>query len=73
MGAKVKVFYSPTDSADSVLEPGVHPSSWFLPLFGCAFIVFPIIMVGVGVLFGKRMVKSRTVADTNGIIGNNFT
>jgi len=45
VGAHIKVFYSPADCSDAVLEPGVHPSSWFLPLLGGLFIVGPLLMM----------------------------
>jgi hypothetical protein len=48
-GTKVTVFYSPGDPADCVLEPGVHPSSWFLPGIGGAFVLFP--LIGVAATF----------------------
>jgi hypothetical protein len=44
VGEKVKVFYSPTDFTNSVLEPGMHPSCLFLPSIGLAFIAIPLIL-----------------------------
>jgi hypothetical protein len=53
VGGKVKVFYSPGDPADSVLEPGIQPSSWFLPGVGGAFILISLIGM-VTTRFRKR-------------------
>jgi len=64
VGKTVKVFYSPTDPADSVLEPGVHPSSWFLPIVGAAFIVIPALMMSIA--FATNVFrKQRRVVETN--------
>jgi hypothetical protein len=69
VGTKVKVYYSPSDSKDCVLEPGVHASSWLLPLMGCAFIGFPMLMMCL-VLFQKK--KKSTPIDDNGPVGQYF-
>jgi hypothetical protein len=40
VGAKIRVYYSPTDPSDCVLEPGVQTDSWGLAGMGGAFVVF---------------------------------
>jgi hypothetical protein len=61
----VKVSYSPTDPADSVLEPGIHPSSWFLPILGGVFVVVPALMLAAGFLYNVYGKKTRRIVDTN--------
>jgi hypothetical protein len=53
VGTKVKVFHSPADTTDAVLEPGLNAGCWFLPLFGTAFILLPSLMM-VAVFFAGR-------------------
>ncbi len=36
-GKEVRVFYSPSDPQECLLEPGVKGQTWFLPLFGILF------------------------------------
>ena len=64
VGKQVKVFYSPSDPADSVLEPGVHPSSWFLPILGAAFVVVPAMVMSIG-FAGTAFRRQRRVVETN--------
>jgi hypothetical protein len=40
VGTKVKVFYSPTDPSDSVIEPGMSHWNWLLPAVGCIMIAW---------------------------------
>lgn len=47
-GKEVVVYYSESDPYESVLEPGVHKSTWFLPGFGLAFASFGAIFMVVG-------------------------
>ncbi len=46
VGREVTVYYNPEDPADSVLEPGVSGSTFFLPLFGCLFFVVGCLVCG---------------------------
>lgn len=39
-GVPVNVYYNPDEYVDSVLEPGVHGSTWFMPIFGLVFGAF---------------------------------
>jgi hypothetical protein len=48
---EVAVFYDPADPYTSVLEPGIHPSNWFLLIFGFVFASF-------GTVFMIIIVKS---------------
>ena len=59
-GAKVKVYFSPTDPADCILEPGIHPSNWFFPLLGCGFIVGPSIMIFLLSLYRRKIEEQIT-------------
>jgi hypothetical protein len=56
---KVKVYYSPADCTDCILEPGIHPSSWFLVILGGVFTGFPLILFVLTLVFG--VTASRTV------------
>jgi hypothetical protein len=40
VGSEVRVFYDPNDPYLSVLEPGVHASTYFVPGFGLVFAAF---------------------------------
>ena len=59
VGRKVKVFYSPTDTADCLLEPGIHPSSWFWALLGGAFTGVPLILMLLALVYGVRVPARR--------------
>ena len=48
-GKAVDVFYDQEDPYESVLEPGVHGSTWFMPIFGIAFALFGSIFVLIGI------------------------
>lgn len=51
-GKEVTVYYNPEDPEQSVLEPGIHGATWFLPAFGLLFAV-----VGAAVfVFRKKFV-----------------
>ena len=39
-GKTVKVYYNEEDPYEAVLEPGVHASTWFIPVFGAVFALF---------------------------------
>lgn len=48
VGAEVLVYYDPAKPGESVLEPGVHASTFFLPGFGFVFATFGALFVCVG-------------------------
>jgi hypothetical protein len=50
-GDEVIVYYNPDDPVQSVLEPGVHGVTWFLPALGTGFAVLGLIFVGIGLRF----------------------
>jgi len=66
VGAKVKVFYSPTDPADCVLEPGIHPSSWLWLGLGSAFVAFPLILILLALVYGVKVVPDAEKAVDSG-------
>ena len=53
-GKKVKAYYNTDDPYDSVLEPGIHGSTWFMPIFGLVFALFGSGFVLIG-LFSKQI------------------
>ena len=53
-GKKVKAYYNTDDPYDSVLEPGIHGSTWFMPIFGFVFALFGSGFVLIG-LFSKQI------------------
>jgi hypothetical protein len=53
-GKKIKAYYNTEDPYDSVLEPGVHGSTWFMPIFGLVFALFGSVFVLIG-LFSKQL------------------
>ena len=53
-GQSVKVYYNEEDPYESVLEPGVHASTWFLPVFGAVFALFGSGFVAIGFFIGRR-------------------
>lgn len=54
VGKKVNVFFSPADCADSVLEPGIHPSSWFVLSCGGLFVTLPLLVMTIAYICGKK-------------------
>ena len=50
----VTVFYNSSDPYESVLEPGVHTSTYFMPIFGLVFALFGSVFVVIG-LFSKKL------------------
>ncbi len=56
-GKEVVVYYDSSDPEESVLEPGIHGATWFLPGIGLLFTV-----VGAAVfLFRKQFVSRRNI------------
>ncbi len=47
VGAEIAVFVNPEDPLDSVLEPGISASTFFLPVFGCVFAFVGALVGGV--------------------------
>ena len=56
-GQSVKVYYNEEDPYEAVLEPGVHASTWFLPVFGAVFALFGSGFVAIGFFMGRRVNK----------------
>lgn len=56
-GAQVEVFYNPDEFEVSVLEPGVHASTWFMPVFGLVFASFGFVFLLVGIFAFKPKPK----------------
>ena len=52
-GQSVKVYYNEEDPYEAVLEPGVHASTWFLPVFGAVFALFGSGFVAIGFFMGR--------------------
>jgi hypothetical protein len=59
VGKNVKVYYSPADSTNSVLEPGLHLSCLFLPFIGCTLIAIPSIIYLLPLFIGRRSREQR--------------
>ena len=57
-GKTVKVYYNEEDPYEAVLEPGVHASTWFMPVFGAVFALFGSGFVAIGFFMGR--VRSAT-------------
>ena len=71
-GQSVEVYYNEEDPYEAVLEPGVHASTWFLPVFGAVFALFGSGFVAIGFFIGRRAktllssIESRFAAATDG-------
>jgi len=59
-GNTVTVYYNGEDPYEAVLEPGVHASTWFMPVFGAVFALFGSGFVAIGFVFLGR---GRTATD----------
>lgn len=65
-GKKIKVFYDPEEPQESVLEPGIHGSSWFLPIFGAVFFtVGTLLSIFLPRMFRRIIKQFETVAALN--------
>ena len=53
----MKVYYNEEDPYEAVLEPGVHASTWFLPVFGAVFALFGSGFVAIGFFMGRTVNK----------------
>lgn len=61
-GSEVRVFYDPSDPYMSVLEPGVHASTYFMPGFGLVFALFGSGFMIIGFVSKFENVRVRTHA-----------
>ncbi len=61
-GVPVKVFYNPDDFEVSVLEPGVHGTTWFMLIFGTVFGAFGLgfLLIGVFAFKAKQKVAEKS-------------
>lgn len=39
-GKSIVTYYNSADPSESILEPGIHSSTWFKPIFGFVFTLF---------------------------------
>lgn len=62
VGSEVRVFYDPNDPYLSVLEPGVHASTYFMPGFGLIFALFGSGFMIIGFVSNFENVRVRTHA-----------
>jgi hypothetical protein len=63
IGKVVKVYYSSGNPEHSVLEPGIHLSSWIIPIFGFVFFLFSLGLFIFIMKFAKATNSSRNSFD----------
>ena len=54
-GKNILTHYNAEDPSESILEPGIHRSTWFKPIFGFVFTLFGSLFVFMGIRNTKAM------------------
>tara|TARA_B110000003_G_scaffold268715_1_gene298727 strand:- start:1265 stop:1780 length:516 start_codon:yes stop_codon:yes gene_type:complete len=54
VGNKINVYYDPNDLYESVLEPGIHTSTLFVPCIGFVFTLVGSIFLAIGIFSDSR-------------------